>query len=198
MFSALILTAALAVTPAAAAERGTALPILLELDAGPAFELPALTPEFVTDRPSVDLRAAMARAVDELLQERDPDTGQFVADTGTGFFGMMGEGTYDPAVLAFFAASAIEIYSAYDLQNQCDASAVVECSRPLSPELDAALTAGIYAGVTGLQRLAKTQWGVDMDEGWKQVAIWVGMAAVRGFVSASNMQDANALRELGR
>ncbi|KKM72944.1 hypothetical protein LCGC14_1415400 [marine sediment metagenome] len=195
-----ILAVVLAVTPAAAVHEGTALPLLLELEGSPAFELrlALIRSDQIRSAP-IDLEAAMARAVDELLQERDPETGRFVvADDGTGFFGMMAAGSYDPAVLAYFAASAVEIYTAYDLQNQCDASTIVSCSRRIGPELDAALTAGIFAGVTGLQRLAKTQWGVDLDEGWKQVAIWGAMAAVRGMVSASNIQDANALRELGR
>lgn len=176
--AALLLTAALASTPAAQQ----------------AAESP----------PAIDFDAAIEDAVAELLAEqqaRDPETGQFIAaDNGTGYLGMLADGTYDPAVLAFFAASAVEMYSAHDLRNQCDASAIVSCSDPFPGTVtqDMAITAGVYAGVTALQRLAKTQWDVDLDEGWKQVALWGGMALVRGLVSAQNMSDANALRELGR
>lgn len=201
MIPTLIFTVALAIAPAAASD-GTALPLLLELEAGPAFELvlEAPTPPALP----IDLEAAIDEAVQAVAngwQDRDPETGRFVqADTGTGYFGMMSGNSYDPAVLAFFAASAIEMYTAYDLRNQCDASEVITCSDPFpgTVQQDAMLTAAVYAGVTGLQRLAKTQWDVDMDEGWKQVAIWGALAAVRGLLSASNISDANALREFGR
>ena len=149
----------------------------------------------------IDLEAALAAAVDEILQERDPETGRFVAaDTGTGYFGMMTENSYDPAVLAFFAASAIEMYTASDLRNQCEANTVITCSDPWpnTVQQDAMITGAVYAGVTALQRLAKTQWDVDLDEGWKNVLVWGGIAAVRGLISAKNISDANALREFGR
>ncbi|MCP4871596.1 MAG: hypothetical protein GY898_23045 [Proteobacteria bacterium] len=196
----LFLAVALASSPVAAAD-GTALPLLLDLEVAPPFELELVAP---TPAPSIDFEAAMEEAVQAVAngwQDRDPATGRFVeADTGTGYFGMLAGNSYDPAVLAFFAASAVEMYSAYDLRNQCAASTVVSCSDPWpsSVQQDALLTAGVYAGVTGLQRLAKTQWGIDMDEGWKNVLIFGSLAAVRSLLSASNISDANALRELGR
>lgn len=173
--------------------------------------LPAAQQAAEEQPPPIDLMAAVELAAAELvaedlglvLQERDPETGRFVAaqdDTGTGYFGMLANGTYDPAVLAFFASSAVKMYSAHDLRNQCNASEIVTCAHPFPGTVnqDIAITAGVYAGVTALQRLAKTQWDVDLDEGWKQVLLWGGMAAVRGLIAAQNMSDANALRELGR
>jgi len=195
-FAALILTAALTMMPAPQ-QGGTVLPLLLELEDQVVAELVTPAPA-----PVIDFDAAMAAAVDEILQERDPETGQFVAaeDNGTGYFGMMTENSYDPAVLAFFAASAIEMYTASDLRNQCEASTVITCSDPWpnTVQQDALITGGVYAGVTALQRLAKTQWDVELDEGWKNVLIWGGIAAVRGLLSAQNISDANALREFGR
>ncbi len=192
-FATLSLTAALTMS-APQQGGGTVLPLLLELE-------DQVVAELVTPAPSIDLDAALAAAVDEILQERDPETGQFVAaDTDTGYFGMMTENSYDPAVLAFFAASAIEMYTASDLRNQCEENTVITCSDPWpnTVQQDAMITGAVYAGVTGLQRLAKTQWDVDLDEGWKNVLVWGGIAAVRGLISAKNISDANALRELGR
>ncbi len=193
-FATLILAAALAMP--APQQGGTVLPLQLELEDQVVAEL--VTP---ASAPVIDLEAALAAAVDEILQERDPETGRFVAaDTGTGYFGMMTENSYDPAVLAFFAASAIEMYTASDLRNQCEANTVITCSDPWpnTVQQDAMITGAVYAGVTALQRLAKTQWDVDLDEGWKNVLVWGGIAAVRGLISAKNISDANALREFGR
>lgn len=137
------------------------------------------------------------------IQERDPDTGQFVAgetDEENGYWSMLYSNSYDPAVLMFFAASVAEMYSGSDLRTQCAESTIVTCSDPFpgTTQQDALITAGVYAGVTALQRLAETQWDVDMDEGWKNLLIFGAMATVRGLIAGQNMSDANALRDLGR
>ncbi len=177
------------------------------------------TPQAAEPPPPIDLetavRVAALRVVAEdigatvvWIQERDPETGRFVAtpaaaqtvDNGAGFFSMLYGNSYDPAVLAFFAASVAEMYSAADLRTQCGESTIVSCSDPFpaSVSTDALITAGVYLGVTGLQRLAKTQWGVETTTGWKNVLVWGGIAAVRGLLTASNLSDSMALRDLGR
>ena len=159
--------------------------------------------------PDFDLRTAMAEAVARVVAEdlglqvvqRPASTpGEMEEAAGTPYFQMLYGNSYDPAVLAFFAASVAEMYSASDLRTQCEESAIVTCSDPFpgTVQQDALITAGVYAGVTALQRLAKTQWGVDLDEGWKNVLVWGGIAAVRGLIAGQNMSDANALRDLGR
>ncbi len=195
--STMLLAAMLAAAPLPS--DGTVVAFEMEMPSRPAFEftMPA-------EPVSIDFDAAIAEAVQAAAngwQQRDPNTGQFVAaEPERGYFKMLYQDTYDPAVLTFIAASAFEMYTAYDLRNQCAASAVVSCSDPWpsSVQMDAMLTAGVYAGVIGLQRLAKTQWDVDLDEGWKSLLIWGGIAAGRALVAASNMSDANALREFGR
>lgn len=165
--------------------------------------------QLTSGQPPVDLEAAIHEAAMRIvaedlgleMQDRDTAAGQFVAaDDGTGYMGMLYQNSYDPAALAFMAASVAEMYSASDLRTQCLESEIVTCSDPFpsTVQQDALITAGMYAGVTALQRLAKTQWDVDLDEGWKRVLIWGGVAAVRGFITAQNMSDANALRDLGR
>ena len=139
-----------------------------------------------------------------LAQARDPETGRFVAASeegeGDGYWAMMYGNSYDPAVLAFMAASAFEMYTASDLRGLCDASENITCTDPFPGTVmqDAIVSAGVYAGVTALQRLAKTQWDVDLDDGWKNVLIWGGITGVRALLAAKNMSDANALREFGR
>lgn len=162
---------------------------------------------------SAEVQEAALRVVAEAagvelvwIQNRDPETGRFIAapaneeEEEAGYFRMLYGNTYDPAVLMFVAASAAEMYSASDLRNQCLESTVVTCSDPFPSTVstDALITAGVYAGVTALQRLAKTQWDVDLDSGWKNLLIFGGIAAVRSIVTASNISDANALRDLGR
>lgn len=167
-----------------------------EAEAAPPIDLDAAIEEAAIRVVAEDLGADVV-----WIQERDPETGRFVsAQEDEGYWRMMYSNTYDPAVLAFFAASTAEMYSNSDLQKQCAESAIVGCTNPFpgTVQQDALITAGVYAGVTGLQRLAKTQWGVELDEGWKNVLIWGGMAAVRGIITANNMSDANALRDLGR
>ena len=161
--------------------------------------------------PPFDFEAAIEEAAARVVAEdarlwvqvRD-ETGRFVAagqaDEENGYFSMLYGNSYDPSVLSFLAASAIEMYSASDLRTQCSESTIVSCSDPFpgSVQTDAMVTAGVYAGVTALQRLARTQWSVEMSEGWKNVLIWGSMAAVRGFLTTRNISDANALRSLGR
>lgn len=193
MLTTLILTAVLAATPAS---DGTALPMLLELEASAPFELELEAPAPAV---SIDFEAAIDEAVAEVLQERDPATGRFVAaDDGPGYFGMLYQGMTHGGELAFVAASALEMWSAHELRNQCEANPYVSCSDPWpsSVQQDVLLTAGVYAGVKGLQRLAKTQWGIDFDDGWKDLLIFGSLAAARALVTASNVSDANALREL--
>lgn len=132
----------------------------------------------------------------ELVWVQDPTP----TDPDKGYWKMLYSNSYDPAQLVFFAASVAEMYSNSVLQNQCAQSTIVECTNPFpgSVQEDALVTAGVYAGVTALQRLAKTQWDVDLDEGWKNLVIWGSLATIRSIVTASNVSDANALRELGR
>lgn len=180
---------------------GTAVAFEMEMPSRAPFEFELVRP---AEPVAIDFELAIAEAVQAVAngwQDRDPNTGQFVAnEPERGYFKMLYQDTYDPAVLSYFASSAVEMYTAWDLRNQCAASAVVSCSDPWpsSVQMDAMLTAGVYAGVIGLQRLAKTQWDVDLDEGWKSLLIWGGIAAGRALVSASNISDANALREFGR
>lgn len=185
---------------APAPQQGTALPLAIDAPPAAGFAVSIEAPE--PEAPPLDLRReAKAVAAAMVAQEANGwQDAQQPADDGTGYFGMMYGNSYDPAVLSFFAASAVEMYTAYDLRNQCAASTVITCSDPWpsSVQMDALLTAGVYAGVTGLQRLAKTQWDIDMDEGWKNLLIFGGLAAARALVSASNISDANALREFGR
>lgn len=185
---------------APAPQQGTALPLAIDAPPAAGFAVSIEAPE--PEAPPLDLRReAKAVAAAMVAQEANGwQDAQQPADDGTGYFGMMYGNSYDPAVLSFFAASAVEMYTAYDLRNQCAASTVITCSDPWpsSVQMDALLTAGVYAGVTGLQRLAKTQWDLDMDEGWKNLLIFGGLAAARALVSASNISDANALREFGR
>ncbi len=61
--------------------------------------------------------------------------------------------------------------------------------------MNAMVTAGVYAGVIGVQKLAKQYWDVDLDEGWKEILLFGGMAAVRGAIAWQQMNDANAVRE---
>jgi hypothetical protein len=60
------------------------------------------------------------------------------------------------------------------------------------------MTAGVYAGVTGIERLAKKYWDVELDEGWKNLLIWGGMAGVRSMQAYLQMRDANDIRGFGR
>lgn len=174
------------------------------------------TPQATEAPPPIDFDAAITEAALRVVaedigaevvwvQDRDPETGRFVAgsaqgDEDRGYWAMMYGNSYDPAVLAFFAASVAEMYSASDLRTQCEENVIVTCSDPFpgTVQQDALITAGVYAGVTALQRLAKTQWGIDMDDGWKNVLIYGAMATVRGLIAGQNMSDANALRRLGR
>lgn len=170
--------------------------------------LPAAQQEASSTPPAIDFEAAIEEAVAELvaedaarleLQERDPVTGRFVqADTGTGYFGMLADGMTHGGELAFVAASALEIWSSYELRQQCEANPYVSCTDPFpgTVQQDALMTAATYAGVKGLQRLAKTQWDVDLDDGWKDLAIFGAMTLVRSLVTAQNVSDANALRDL--
>lgn len=172
--------------------------------------LAAMPPvEQATESPPIDFAAAITRAAADVVAkdhglqvvQRSASTPSELEEAeGTSYFGMLYGNSYDPAVMAFMAASMAEIYSASDLRTQCGESEIVTCSDPFPSTVqeDALVTAGMYAAVTGLQRLAKTQWGVDLDDGWKNVMIWGGVAAVRGFITAQNMSDANALRDLGR
>lgn len=151
-----------------------------------------------------DLRAAIDEAALRVVAEDAGVELVWIQEPGgeedVGYWVMMLQNTIDPAVLMYFAASVAEIYSASDLRTQCDESTIIECSNPFpnTAQQDALITAGVYAGVTALQRLAKTQWDVDMDEGWKNLLIWGGMATVRAIIAGQNMSDANALRDLGR
>ncbi len=187
----------LAVAIASPSAPGTVVPFEMEIT-GPAGFV------FVLEEPAppVDLRAAIAETAAAMVHQEAAGwaDAQQPDDNGTGYFGMMYQNTYDPAVLAYLAASTAEIWSASALRDQCEASQVIACTNPWpnTVQMDAMITAGVYAGVTGLQRLAKTQWDVDLDEGWKNVAIWGGIAAVRMLITAINVSDANALREFGR
>ena len=182
-----VLTAVLALMPAAQAA-----------EAPPPIDLEVAIHEAALRVVAEDLGAEVV-----WIQERDPETGRFVAgelDEENGYWGMMYGNSYDPAVLAFFAASIAEMYSASDLRTQCAESTIVTCTDPFpaTAQQDALITAGVYAGVTALQRLAETQWGVNMDDGWKNLLIFGSLATVRSLITARNMSDANALRDLGR
>ena len=183
-----------------------ALLFIAALSAMPPPQQAASPPEIDFDR-AIAIAAAQVVAEDlglVLLQERDPETGRFAAaqeeDAETGYLGMMAQNAYDPGALVFMAASVAQMYSASDLRTQCAESQIVTCSDPFpsTVQQDAMITAGVYAGVTGLQRLAKAKWGVELDSGWKELLIWGGIGAVRSLFTAKNMSDANALRDLGR
>lgn len=199
--STMLLVLVIAATPAPS--DGTAIGIQIEMPGGDGFVFEISTPPepVVIDFDMAIAEATIAvvhgqAAADGWAEAQQPDA----ADDGRSFFTMLYQDTYDPAALTYIAASVFEMYTASDLRNQCEASEVITCSDPWpsTVQMDAMLTAGVYAGVIGLQRLAKTQWDVDLDEGWKSLLIWGGIAAGRALVAASNMSDANALREFGR
>ncbi len=157
--------------------------------------------------PRIDFDAAIkeaaARVVAEdagfllALQERDPATGQFVAaEDERGFWTMSKDGLTEPAQLMFLAASVADIWSRAEVTRLCEDSAdVLTCSNTgLSASVDSLMTAGVTMGVTGIQRLAKKYWDVDLDESWKQYAIWGGLSAVRLAATWSQVSLANDIR----
>jgi hypothetical protein len=163
--------------------------------------------------PTIDLDAAMDDAVTRIIaedlglelvwvQERDPETGRFVAtqegEEETGYLKMLYQGTYSAPELAFMGASAIQMYAESDFNGLCERNPWLKCDTNFGSTVqqDVLITAGVYAGVKGVQRLAKKYWGVDLDEGWKNLLIFGGMTAVRGLVAADTISLNNAIREL--
>ena len=163
--------------------------------------------------PTIDFDAAIEeaalRVVADVLgaelvwvQERDPETGRFVAaqegEEETGYLKMLYQGTYSPPELAFMGASVIQMYAESDFNGLCERNAWLECDTNFGSTVqqDALITAGVYAGTKGVQRLAKKYWGVDLDEGWKNLLIFGGMTVVRGLVAADTISLNNAIREL--
>lgn len=184
---------------------------LLALVAIAALGIPApqqASVETVVDAPPpIDLRAAVKEVAAQIVAEdlelraangwQDPAQ---PADEQTGYFGMLYGNSYDPSVLSYYGASAADIWSRYELQQTCAASATVECSNgwPGNVSTEIALTAGVYMAATGVQRLAKKYWDVDLDDGWKNLLIFGGLAAVRAAMTWDQVSNANALREFGR
>jgi hypothetical protein len=163
--------------------------------------------------PTIDFDAAMDEAVTRIIaedlglelvwvQERDPETGRFVAaqegEEETGYLKMLYQGTYSAPELAFMGASVIQMYAESDFNSLCERNPWLKCDTNFGSTVqqDALITAGVYAGVKGVQRLAKKYWGVDLDEGWKNLLIFGGLTAVRGFAAADTISLNNAIREL--
>lgn len=163
-----------------------------------------------TSPPPIDFDIEIERISAELVAEelglqviaREPMTAEELAakQAEPGYFRMTGTSLNNPPVLTYFAMSALDIYSKQELQNVCSENPYVTCDAgwPESASMDAAITAGVYAGVIGIQRLSKKYWDVDLDDGWKEILIWGGLAAVRGALAWSQYQDANDVREFGR
>ena len=160
--------------------------------------------------PPFDFDKAIAEAAARIVAEdlglqvvqRPPGTPQEQAeiDAQPGFFRMMGQSGTHPPELVFMAASVADIWSKQELQKVCENNPLIMCDAgwPESATMDAAITAGVYTGVVGIQRLARKYWGVDLDDGWKELLLFGGMSAVRGFFTWQQIQDANAVREFGR
>ena len=163
--------------------------------------------------PTIDFDAAVQEAAMRVVaedlgatvvwvQERDPDTGRFVAaqdgEEERGYLKMLYQDTYSPPELAFMGASLIQMYAQSDFNGLCERNPWLECDTRFADTVqqDALVTAGVYAGVKGVQRLAKKYWGVDLDEGWKNLLIFGGLTAVRGFVAADTISLSNAIREV--
>jgi hypothetical protein len=195
---ALVAVAALAAGPAPQ-QGGTARGIEIALP-------PDTTATETAEVPTVDLRAAVKIAAREIaLQQRDPETGQFVsadaaAEDQTGYFGMMYGNSYNPAQLSYFGASVADIWSRNELQKTCDDNPAVECSDgwPSNVSTEVLMTGLVYMGATGIQRLAKKYWDVDLDDGWKNMLIYAGLAGVRLAMTWDQVSNANAVREFGR
>lgn len=172
--------------------------------------LPAQQPASNDDPPKIDFDRAIAEASARIVAEdlglqvvaRPPMTAaeQAEKDAEPGYLRMTAQGMTHYPELLFVGMSALDIYSKQELQNVCTSNPYVTCDAgwPESASMDAAITAGVYAGVVGIQRLSKKYWDVDLDDGWKEILLWGGMATVRGFLAWDQMQDANAVREFGR
>jgi hypothetical protein len=169
--------------------------------------------EVAAPPPTIDFEAAIKehamRIVAEDLgaevvwvQERDPETGRFVAaqegEEERGYFTMMYQDAYSAPELAFMGASVIQMYAQSDFNGLCERNTWLQCDTRFADTVqqDALVTAGVYAGVKGVQRLAKKYWDVDLDEGWKNLLIFGGLTAVRGLVAADTISLNNAIREL--
>lgn len=170
--------------------------------------------EVTAPPPTIDFEAAMDEAVMRIIaedtpglevvwvQERDPETGRFVAaqegEEERGFFKMMYQDSYSAPELAFMGSSVIQMYAESDFNGLCESNPWLRCETNFASTVqqDALMTAGVYAGVKGVQRLAKKYWDVDLDEGWKNLLIFGGLTAVRGFIAADTISLNNAIREL--
>lgn len=161
--------------------------------------------------PAIDLRAAMDEAVVRLvaeetgatvvwIQDRDPETGRFIAvqeDPERGFLKMLYQDTYSAPELAFTAASIFQMYVDSDFRKLCLENPELDCSTgyPNSVTQDVLMTTAVYAGVKGVQRLAKKYWDVDLDEGWKNLLIFGGLTGVRVLFAADGLSLNNSIRE---
>jgi hypothetical protein len=152
--------------------------------------------------PEIDLRAAAAQAAEAVVAE---DVEQFegtgaVPEDERGYFELMYRGAYSPPELTFIAASVVDMWSKSELRKECEANPYIQCDPtwPESVQADVLMTAGVYAGVVGLERLAKKYWDVELDEGWKNLLIFGGMAGVRSVQAYLQMRDANDIRGFGR
>lgn len=169
--------------------------------------------EVTAPPPTIDFERAMADAVTSIIaedmglevvwvQERDPETGRFVAaqegEEERGYLKMLYQDTYSPPELAFMGASMIQMYAQSDFNGLCERNPWLQCDTRFADTVqqDALVTAGVYAGVKGVQRLAKKYWDVDLDEGWKNLLIFGGLTAVRGLVAADTISLNNAIREV--
>ncbi len=147
------------------------------------------------------IRAAAEKVVMEDLAAETGGTLVYVqdpTDPERGFFTMLYGDSYGAPELAFMAASAFSMYVDSDFRSLCADNEALECAGafPNSVPTDAMLTAGVYAGVKGVQRLAKKYWDVDLDEGWKNLLIFGGLTAVRALVAADGMSLNNQIREI--
>lgn len=160
-------------------------------------------PTFDFDKAITEVAARIV-AEDLGLQvvQRPPQTAaeQAEIEAQPGFFQMMGESGRHAPELVFMAASVADMWSKQELQKVCASNEFVSCDAgwPQSVTMDAAITAGVYAGVVGVQRLAQKYWGVDLDDGWKELLLWGGLSLVRGFFTWEQVQDANAVRGFGQ
>lgn len=151
----------------------------------------------------LDFQQAAAEAAEEIVAEdveQFEGTGQQLELEDPGYFKLLYSGAYSPPELTFIAASVVDMWSKSELQKACEANPYISCdpSWPESVQADVLMTAGVYAGVTGIERLAKKYWDVDLDEGWKNLLIWGGMAGVRSMQAYLQMRDANDIRGFGR